>query len=35
MTSGTLREALLVAERYIQLRANEVRLQTRLEGDSW
>jgi AraC-like DNA-binding protein len=34
MTSGTLREALLVAERYITLRANEVRLQTRLEQDS-
>lgn len=33
MTSGTLRDAILVAERYIQLRANGVRLNTRLEHD--
>lgn len=34
MTSGTLRDAILVAERYIELRASDVRLHTRLERDS-
>lgn len=33
MTSGTLRDAILVAERFMPLRASELRLQTRSEPD--
>jgi len=34
MTSGTLRDAILVAERFMQLRASELTLHTHSEGDA-